>query len=116
MKAILAIIMLTFLSLPLLVTTVSARVITTPEGVIITHYPTKFDGVGTVHHVSKEGISVNDVFYPFASRVRYMTPHSIHSSLGSFEEGQKVGYMLNDKRQITKLCLFLRTRAEILTD
>jgi len=106
MKAILSIIALIFLSLSVNVTIVTAELITTAEGVIITHYPDKFDGVGTIYSVEKSGIVVDDMFVPFASQVRFMTPQSEYSSVGSFKQGQKVGYLLNDEKQITKLCLF----------
>lgn len=86
---------------------VSAGIINTPEGVIITHYPAKFDGIGTVYSIDEKGIVIDDMFVPFASQVRYMTPQSAYSSLRAFEPGQKVGYTLNDEHKITKLCLFL---------
>ena len=106
-KTILMFSMLFFLSLPVIVTTVSAEVIHTPEGAIITHYPNKFDGIGTISSVDDRGIVIDDMFVPFAPHVRYMTPQSVYSSLGPFRHGQKVGYILNDKKQIIKLCLFL---------
>ena len=107
MKVILLIVTLIFLGLSVNITTVSAAIITTPEGVIITHYPDKFDGVGTVYSVEKSGVVIDDMFIPFASKVRYMTPRSVYSSVKSFTPGQKVGYLLNEENQITKLCLFL---------
>jgi hypothetical protein len=106
-KAVFSVVVLIILSLLVIVPTVSAELVTTPEGVIITHYPDKFDGVGTVYAVEERGIVIDDMFVSFASQVRYMTPQSAYSSLGSFEKGQKVGYILDDEHKITKLCLFL---------
>lgn len=110
-KATLAVIVLVILSMLVIVPTVSAEIIHTPEGVIITHYPDKFDRVGTLYSIDEKGIVIDDMFVPFASQVRYMTPQSTYSSLRAFEPGQKVGYMLNDEKQIIKLCLFLGTVA-----
>ena len=107
-KTILPVVVLIVFSLLVIVPTVSAELINTPEGVIITHYPAQFDGVGTIYSVDEKGIVVDDMFVSFASGVRYMTPQSEYSYLRSFKPGQKVGYLLNDENQITKLCLFLR--------
>ncbi len=109
-KAILLIVVLIFLSLLVIAPVVSAGLVHTPEGVIITHYPDKFDGMGTLYSVEERGIVIDDMFLPFSSQVRYMTPQSVYSSLGYFKQGQKVGYILNDENQITKLCLFLDKR------
>ena len=109
-KAILAVVVLILLSLLVVVPMASAEAIKTPEGVIITHYPAKFDGVGTIYSVEEKGIVVDDMFVSFASQVRFMTPRSEYSYLRSFKPGQKVGYLLNDENQITKLCLFLKAR------
>jgi len=100
---------LILLSLLVSAPTVSAELINTPEGVIITHYPDKFDGVGTLYSVDEKGVVIDDMFVPFASQVRYMTPQSSYASLRHFKHGQKVGYILNEEKQITKLCLFLNT-------
>ena len=95
------------LSFTVLTPLASAEFIKTPEGVIITHYPSKFDGVGIIYSIEKRGIVVDDMFIPFSSQVRYMTPQRRYSSLENFEPGQKVGYVLNEKNKITKLCLLL---------
>jgi len=106
-KYILLNVVLLLLSLLMIVPVVSAGLVNTPEGVIITHYPEKFDGIGTISRIERKGIVVDDMFLSFASHVRYMTPQSEYSHLGSFKSGQKVGYMLNDSHQITILCLFI---------
>ena len=107
MKAIISVIVLSFLFLPVMVTTAAAELINTPEGVIITHYPAKFDRTGTIDRVGEKGIVVNDTYLSFAAHVIFMTPQSEYSYLRSFKSGQKVGYLLNSENQITKLCLFL---------
>lgn len=106
-KIISSLVALIFLSLLVIASTVSAELVNTPEGVIITHYPDKFDGVGVIYSIEERGVVIDDMFVSFASQVRYMTPQSGYASLGSFKQGQKVGYMLNEENQITKLCLFL---------
>lgn len=102
---------LVLLSLLVIAPTVSAELINTPEGVIITHYPDKFDSVGILYSVDEKGIVIDDMFVPFASQVRYMTPQSSYASLRYFKPGQKVGYVLNKEKQITTLCLFLESGA-----
>ena len=109
LKIIPSLVVLALLSLLVIAPTVSAELVNTPEGVIITHYPDKFDGVGTLYSVDEKGIVIDDMFVPFASQVRYMTPQSSYASLRYFKQGQKVGYILNEEKQITKLCLFLNT-------
>ena len=106
-KIISSLVVLLLLSFLVIVPTLSAELVNTPEGVIITHYPDEFDGVGTLYSIDEKGIVIDDMFVLFASQVRFMTPQSAYSSPGSFEQGQKVGYMLNDEHKITKLCLFL---------
>ena len=115
-KATLVVTMLLILSMLVIAPTVTAELVNTPEGVIITHYPDKFDGVGTLYSIDEKGVVIDDMFVPFASQVRYMTPQSAYSSSGSFEQGQKVGYMLNDEHKITKLCLFLERGAGSTTN
>jgi len=106
-KIVPSLVLLVLLGFLVIVPAVSAEIINTPEGVIITHYPDKFDRVGTLYSIEEKGIIIDDMFVPFASQVRYMTPQSAYSSFGSFEKGQKVGYMLNDEHRIITLCLFL---------
>jgi len=86
----------------------SAGMLKTPEGVIVTHYPAKFDGVGIIDTLERNGIVIDDMFLPFSSHVRYMTPSSEYSSIGAFTKGQKVGYLLNNKRQIKLLCTLFK--------
>lgn len=107
-KAISKIMILSVLCLLLIVPTITAEVINTPEGVIVTHYPGKFDGVGVIYDIEDRGIVINDMYIPFASQVRFMTPHSEYSSITYFKRGQNVGYKLNADKQISKLCLLLR--------
>jgi len=107
-KTILPVVLLIVFSLLAIIPTVSAELINTSEGVIITHYPVKFDKVGTIYRVDERGIVVDDIYFLFSSQVRFMTPQSDYSYLKSFKPGQKVGYLLNDENQITKLCLLLK--------
>ena len=111
-KIISSLVVLVLLSLLVIVSTISAELINTPEGVIITHYPSKFDGVGTVYSIDEQGIVIDDMFVSFASQVRYMTPQSSDSSLWHFKPGGKVGYILNDRNQITELCLLPNMKRE----
>ncbi len=114
LKIIPSVVLLLLFSLLMMTSMASAELINTPEGVIITHYPDKFDGVGTVYSLSDRGIVIDDMFIAFASNVRFMTPQSGYASPGSFKQGQKVGYTLNDKKQITKLCLFFNAETSRL--
>lgn len=103
---------LILLGLLFVVSTVTAEWIDTPEGVIITHYPDKFDRVGAVYHVDEKGIVIDDIFMPFADNVRYMTPQNEHASIGYFRRGQMVGCLLNKQNQIIKLCLLYGSSKE----
>ena len=95
-KSILLTIVLIFIIFLIITPMASAELINTPEGAIITHYPDKFDGVGFLDSIEERGIVIDDMFVPFASSVRYMTPYSAYSSLSAFKQGKKVGYLLND--------------------
>lgn len=84
---------------------VFAEVLHTPEGLVITYYPSHFDGLGYIYSVEDKGIVIDDIFMPYAPHVNYMTPQARYASQRSFKQGQKVGYILNKYRQIETLCL-----------
>ena len=106
-KTSLFVIVLILLSLLMVVPTVSAESINASEGVVATHYPDRFDRVGTINIIDKSGVVVDDMYVSFSSQVQFMTPYSEHSSIESFRLGQSVGYTLNSEKQITKLCLII---------
>lgn len=95
-----------FLGVLLLASTVSAEVIYTPEGAIVTHYPSKFDRMVTLEEVREEGIVVDDMFIPYSERVKFMTPRNRFARQKRFSQGSRVGFVLNDMNQIDVMCLF----------
>lgn len=98
-------VILILLNVLIITPTIFAKIIKTSEGVIITHYPDKFHETGILYSIDNRGIVIDDIFIPFATHVRYMTPHKYQASVRDFESGDKVGYLLNDKQQIILLCL-----------
>lgn len=82
-----------------------AKIVKTEEGVIVTHYPEKFDKIGTLDGIDKHGIVVEDIFFPFSDRIKFMTPYLEHATASSFEKGQRVGLVIGKGQKLKALCL-----------
>jgi len=106
-KAGLFITVLIFLSLLMVVSTASAESMNISERVVADHYLARFDRAGTINIIDKRGVVVDDMYVSFSSQVQFITPYDEHSSIESFRRGQRVGYILNKEKQITKFCLIL---------
>jgi len=98
---------LILLSLLMMVSTVSAESMNIPEKAAVNYYPARFDRAGVVNSIDTRGVIVDDVYISFSVKVQFMTPYDEHSSVESFSRGQRVGYILNKEKQITKFCLIL---------
>lgn len=86
----------------------SAEIIHTPEGVIVTHYPPQFDLVGHIDRIDERGIVVHDRYFSFARQTKFMTPQQPSAPLRNFKDGDEVGLVFNDQRQVKTLCIIYR--------
>ena len=106
-KTVLSVTVLILLSLLIIVPTASAESNNASRRMVANHYPDRFDRIGMINVTDKGGVVVNDMYVSFAPHVKFMTPNNERSSIQPFRPGQMVGYILNDQKQITELCLIL---------
>jgi hypothetical protein len=104
--------MLTCLSLffcvgGVIVTNSFSEEIMTPEGIVLTHYPERFDNVVVVEEFGENGIYFHDQWLYFSSSIILMTRSSQNASIDSFRPGTQVGYVLDDAGNIEVLCEML---------
>ena len=83
----------------------TAEMIHTDEGVIITHYPDKFDKVGKLIGIDNEGIVIDDIFIPFSKYTRFMLPQREYATVRNFKKGQKVGLLIGEDQKVKMICL-----------
>lgn len=85
-------------------TYVAAEILYTPEGVVVTHYPERFDLTGNIDRIDKDGIILHDRYFAFAPHVKFMTPKRPYATINAFKVGQEVSLVLNEQRQVIILC------------
>ncbi len=90
----------------------SAEVIYTPEGVIVTHYPEQFDLIGQIDRIDKDGLVIHDRFFAFSPQTRFMTPHQLMGRAGDFAVGQEVGLVHDQHNHIITVALIYRYGSE----
>lgn len=86
------------------VTYVAAEILYTPEGVVNTGYPERFDLTGSIDRIDKDGIVIHDRYFAFSPRVKFMTAERAYTTINEFNVGKEVNLILNDQRQVTILC------------
>jgi hypothetical protein len=68
-------------------------------------YPRGFDGYGRIDMIFADRIVISDMSRKLSSSVVYGVPSSPHASKSSFQVGQMVGYLLDQRREIVSLWL-----------
>jgi hypothetical protein len=68
-------------------------------------YPRGFDGYGRIDKIYEDRIIINDSSKKLSSSVAYAVPSSPNASKSSFREGNTVGYLLDQRREIISLWL-----------
>ena len=68
-------------------------------------YPRGFDGYGRIDKIFADRIIINDSSKKLSSSAVYGVPSSPHASKSSFQVGNTVGYLLDQRREIISLWL-----------
>ncbi|MDJ0783925.1 MAG: hypothetical protein QNJ22_18280 [Desulfosarcinaceae bacterium] len=68
-------------------------------------YPLQFDGVGTIDRLGGKEIVISDDLLHLPSRAELHTPNNSRAGIGRFDEGDYVGYQLDEDRNIESLWL-----------
>jgi hypothetical protein len=68
-------------------------------------YPRGFDGYGRIDKIFEDRIIINDSSKKLSSSVAYGVPSSPNASKSSFQVGNTVGYLLDQRREIISLWL-----------
>ena len=68
-------------------------------------YPRGFDGYGRIDKIFEDRIIINDSSKKLSSSAVYGVPSSPHASKSSFQVGNTVGYLLDQRREIISLWL-----------
>ncbi len=68
---------------------------------------TDYDWVGKIEEVGRDGkyVIVDDSMYKFSSSTTYHSPGRRNISRLNIKPGKKIGFILNDKKEIVSLCL-----------
>ena len=67
------------------------------------YYPHSFDGKGKINRIVSEGAVIGDRQFRFHANVTFNTPDVRRCSRYLFEQGDYVGFMLNDGEDIVSL-------------
>ena len=68
-------------------------------------YPRGFDGYGQLGKIFEDRIVINDSSKKLSSSTVYAIPSNPHASKSSFREGNTVGYLLDQRKEIISLWL-----------
>jgi len=79
------------------------------EHIVDGRNPNDFENIGDIDRMEGDVIVINDTQKRLASDVQYFKPGRIGISKKSFEEGSKVGYIMNQKGEISSLWLLERS-------
>jgi hypothetical protein len=66
-------------------------------------YPQGFDGYGKIEKIDQRGVVIDDTGWKFSRQVRFATPRDRHAGIISFNAGDTVAYLLNEKNEIVSL-------------
>lgn len=69
------------------------------------YYPDTFDGSGQINRIAVDEVVIDDSLYRFSPYAEYATPTDRNASQAWFNVGNRVGYLTNEKGEITSLWL-----------
>ena len=69
------------------------------------YYPDRFDGSGRINRIAVDEVVIDDSLYRFSPYAEYATPTDRDALQASFNVGNRVGYLTNEKGEITSLWL-----------
>jgi len=69
------------------------------------HYPDTFEAIGTIDRITNDEIVIGDTLYRLSPSVTYHTPTIEDASKHLFSVGSLVGFLINNKREVTSLWL-----------
>ncbi|MBW2065874.1 MAG: hypothetical protein JRJ03_13225 [Deltaproteobacteria bacterium] len=76
-----------------------------PEVVLPDHYPDGFDGYGRIERLGEGEIVIDEELWKLAPDVEYYMPGSPNPSAIPLDEGDLVGYLINEEEKIMSLWL-----------
>ena len=75
-----------------------------PEMVFPDHYPEGFHGVGIITRIEDGFVMIDDYFrFRFSRNVEFYTPTERRTGRNRFSEEDRVGYLLNEEKEIRAL-------------
>ena len=67
-------------------------------------YPQKgFDGYGKIERIDQDGVVIDDTVWKFSRIVRFATPRDRNAGISSFSQGDTVGFILDEEREVISL-------------
>jgi len=82
----------------------TAQTLIRPEMYFPQHYPEGFNGVGIISRITPEFVMIDDDYrFPFSRDIQYHRLQVPISGRSQFSEGDRVGYLFNEQKEVLHL-------------